>query len=149
LTYNKSRRKIELDCKSQESGKYTNYTESEIKEYLEELKKLIQRGQYSVSPREENDSFAANYRIDTEKEKEILLNLNYKDFCYAVANRKPEYSYERLYVFCKEYELDNWGSIELVNIYIKTNLMQTRSGKDFVVVISFHKLNKPIKHLFI
>lgn len=133
---------------NQQTGKFTNFTIDEIKDYLAELKKLILDGQYIISPREENDAFGFEYRIDTAKEKEVLLNLQYTDFCYVVANRKPGYEHERLYVFCKEYELDHWGSLELAEIYIKTNLTQTRSGTDFMVVISFHKRNKLLKYLF-
>lgn len=129
-------------------GKYTYFSQDEIKDYLDEIKKLILSDRYFISVRDENDAFIDKYRIDTDKEKEILLNLQYIDFCYAVDNKKPEYSYEKLYVFCKEYELDNWGDLELANIYIKTNLTQTKSGSDLIIVISFHELNKPITYLF-
>lgn len=137
-----------MNCSNQELGKYVDFTEDQIKEYLEQLKKLILSGQYIISRREENDAFAYEYRVDTAKEKEILLNLQYSDFCYAADNYKPEYAHERLYVFCKEYELDHWGNSEVVKIYIKTNLTQTRTCNDCVIVISFHKLNNPIKYLF-
>lgn len=137
-----------MDCNSQESGKCTDFTQNDIKDYLDQLKKLILSNRYTVSNRVENNDFAYEYRIDTDKEKEILLNLHYSDFCYTAANKKLEYAHERLYVFCKEYELDNWGTLEMVEIYIKTNLTQTRSRNDIVVVISFHRLKKPIKYLF-
>lgn len=138
-----------MDSNSQESGKYTKFEKREIRDYLDELKKLVQSNRYTISRREENDDFAYQYRIDSNKAKEILLNLHYNDFCYAVANVKPAYAHERLYVFCKKYELDNWGNLEIVEIYIKTNITLTRSGNDFIIVISFHKLNQPIKYLFI
>ena len=131
-----------------ETGKFTDFTIDDIKDYLGELKKLILVNQYTISRREENDAFAYKYRINTIKEKEILLNLQYTDFCYAAANYKPEFAHEKLYVFCKEYELDHWGTSDVVEIYIKTNLTQSRSGSDFIIVISFHKLNNPIKYLF-
>lgn len=133
---------------NKEIGKLTDFTIDEIKDYLADLKRLILDGQYIVSRREKNDAFAFEYRVDTAKEKEILLNLHYKDFCYVAENRKTGYEHERLYVFCKEYELDHWGNLELVEIYIKTNLTQTKSGKDFMVVISLHRIDKLINYLF-
>lgn len=132
----------------QTSGKYLDYSIEEIKEYLEELKRLISNNQYTISRRDENDAFAFEYRIDSAKGIEILLNLQYCDFCYAATNYKPEYAHERLFVFCKEYELDHWGNYEMVEIYIKTNLTQMKNGNDYIIVISFHKLNNPIKYLF-
>ena len=133
------------------SKKYTDFTTEHIKKYLDELRKLILAGKYSISKnenRQENLDFIETYKIDTKKEKEILLSLQYEDFCYAVDNEKEAYSHERLYIFCKGYELDNWGSTECVEIYIKTNMLQTNRGDDFLVVVSFHKRNKPIKFLF-
>ena len=131
-----------------ENGKLTNFSIDDIKNYLAELKKLILNDRYYISPRDENDAFIYEYRVDSDKEKEILLNLQYTDFCYAAPNYKKEFAHEILYIFCKEYELDHWGSFEKVCIYIKTNLTQTRNGSDTMIIISFHRLNKPIKHLF-
>lgn len=132
-------------------GKYMDFTEQEIKDYLEILKQLILKGSYSIaqnSNRQENVDFMMDYRINSNKAKEILLNLKYNDFCYAATNYNAGYEHEKLYIFCKEYELDKWGEHEVVKIYIKANLTQTKSGKDFAVVISFHKLNEPIRYLF-
>lgn len=139
-----------MTCSNHTPGKFVDFTEDEIKAYLEELKKLILNNQYIISRREENDAFAYEYRIDSAKEREILLNLQYSDFCYAASNynTKPEFANEILYVFCIKYELDHWGTSEVVEVYIKTNLTQTRTGNDFIIVISLHKLNNPIKYLF-
>ena len=133
---------------NQDTGKFIDFTIEDIRDYLAELKQLIMSNHYIISTRQENDEFAFEYRINTGMEKEILLNLQYTDFCYAAANYKPEYSHERLFVFCKQYELDHWGTFEVVEIYIKTNVTQTRSGSDYLIVISFHQLNNPIKYLF-
>jgi len=130
------------------TGKLIDFSIDDIQAYLEEIKKLILMDKYSVSLRAENDDFMSKYRINTAKIKELMLNLQYRDFCYAAPNRKPEFSYEQLYIFCKEYELDNWGDFETIKIYVKTNLTQLRNGDDFVIIISFHELEKPIRYLF-
>ena len=92
--------------------------------------------------------FIEDYKIDTTKEKEILLNLEFDDFCYAVNYKNPKFAHEILYIFNKEYELDQWGELGSIDIYIKTNKTQTRSGDDIMIIISFHERNMPIKYLF-
>lgn len=131
--------------------KYTNFTPKEIEKYIENIRDLIIDGKYTVSKnehRQENIDFIESYRIDSKKEKSILLNLDYNDFCYAVDNMKKEFAHEKLYVFCKEYEIDNWGDLEKVKIYIKINITETRKDEEIMIVVSFHKVNKPIKYLF-
>lgn len=130
--------------------KYLNFRPEAIKGYLEDLRKDVQKNNYSIAlneNRQENVNFIEDYKIDTNKEKDILLSLTYKDFCYAVDNRKEEYSYEILYVFCKQRELDYWGTLETVDIYIKTNMTET-SRSSYLFIVSFHKRNKPITFLF-
>ena len=131
-------------------GKYLDFTKQDITDYLDIFKQLVSKGRYTISRnanRQENIDFMMDYRINSYKAKEILINLQYDDFCYAAANYKPGYEHERLYVFCKEYELDYWGEVEYVDIYIKTNITQIKDD-DFAVVISFHKRNEPITYLF-
>ncbi|MDD2555780.1 MAG: hypothetical protein PHH05_05790 [Syntrophaceticus sp.] len=126
-------------------------TPDEIKKYLGKFRKAILDGKYIISKgrnRQENVDFIEDYKIDTKKEKEILLGIQYDDFCYAVDNEKEGFSHEKLYIFCKCQELDYWGALEVVDIYIKTNMTQTRRGEDFTIVVSFHKRKKPIRCLF-
>jgi len=140
-----------LNSSNSEPQKHINFTPEQIKAYLSTFKKLILEDKYTIAKNEnrnENTESMENYKIDTKKEKEILLSLEFDDFCYAVDNKKPKFAHEQLFVFCKTRDLDNWGELETVEIYIKTNLTQTRRGDDFIIVISFHKLNNPIRFLF-
>lgn len=101
---------------------FFSFTPNEIKGYLEEFKKCVHQGDYSISlneNRQENIGFIEDYKIDTKKEKEILLGLQFDDFCYAVENDNIEFAHEVLYIFCKQHELDYWGTLETVDIYIK------------------------------
>jgi len=53
-----------------------------------------------------------------------------------------------LYVFCPQVMLFNFSDEEeLVGVYTKFNIIDVASGKR-LVVISFHKRNKPIDYLF-
>lgn len=134
-----------------ETKKYTDLTQDEIKAYLSKFRKFILDGKYSIAQnenRQENIEFIEDYKIDTKKEKEILLGIQYDDFCYAVDNDNEEFSHEILYIFCKCQELDYWGTLENVDVYIKINMTQIRNGDDFVYIVSFHKRNKPIEYLF-
>lgn len=140
-----------MSSTERETKKHTDFTPGDIKKYLDDIRKIVLEGKYIIAKnenRQENMDFIDDYKIDTKKEKEILLSLQFDDFCYAVDNAKKEFAHEKLYIFCKGYELDNWGTLEFVEIYVKTNITQTRRGDDFMIVISFHKRNKPISYLF-
>lgn len=130
---------------------FLNFTQDEIKEYLVEFKKSVLEGRYSISQgvnRKENSDFIEDYRIDTKKEREILLGLQFDDFCFAVENDNIDYSHEILYIFCIQHELDFWGTLHTVEIYIKVNMLETRGGELFSVIVSFHKRNYKITYLF-
>ena len=140
-----------MDGDKREIKKYTNFTPEEIELYLDKFREFVQSDKYSISTnknRKENMSFIEDYRVDTKKEKEVLLGIQYDDFCYAVDNDNEDFAHEILYIFCKEQELDYWGTLEKVDIYIKINMTQLKSGDDYAYVVSFHKRNKPIRYLF-
>lgn len=140
-----------MNSKKQNTQKFFNFTPDEIKDYLNKFRKCILEGRYSISQndnRQENTNFIEDYKIDTKKEHEILLGLQFDDFCYAVENDNIDFANEVLYIFCKKHELDFWGTLETVDIYIKVNMIETRRGDLFSVVISFHKRNFEIKYLF-
>lgn len=133
------------------TGKHTDITPKEVKTYLSKFRKAIIDNKYTIEQnenRKENVDFIEDYKITTKKEKEILLDLQFDDFCYAASNTNKDYEHEILYIFCKCQELDFWGTLENVEIYIKINMTQTRRGDDYVIVVSLHKRNDPIKYLF-
>lgn len=125
--------------------KYTNHTKEEIEEYLKIVKKSVNNGRFIVctTPKnEKNRKFIEEYKLNKNKQKQMLIEIEVKDFCYSADNyNDPQ---ERLYFFCREYELNNWGTIENVEVYIKI----ARKQDDFIVVVSFHKPEKGIKKLF-
>lgn len=140
-----------MSSKKQNPQKFFNFTPDEIKDYLDKFRKCVLEGRYSISQndnRQENIDFIEDYKIDTKKEHEILLGLQFDDFCYAVENENLDFAHEVLYIFCKQHELDFWGTLETVDIYIKVNMIETRRGDLFSVVVSFHKRNFEITYLF-
>ncbi|MDA2157840.1 hypothetical protein [Bacillus cereus group sp. Bc253] len=142
---------MHISLQNKETKKHTNFTIGEVEQYIFEFKKLIKSNRFTISrneKRKENIEFLEAYKINVSKVKEILLNIGVHDFCYAVDNKNSNFSYEKLYIFCPQYELDNWGQKKSVDIYVKTNLIENKDRNKFMIVVSFHKRNKPVTYLF-
>ena len=140
-----------MNSKKQYPEKFYNFTKDDIKAYLEKFRKCIINGRYTISQnrnRQENMEFIEDYKVNTKKEHEILLGLQFDDFCYAVENDNVNFDDEILYIFCKQHELDYWGTLEVVDIYIKVNMIETKNGDMFSFVVSFHKRNFEVTYLF-
>lgn len=142
---------MHISFQNRETKKHTNFTIGEIEQYILEFKKLIKNNRFTVSrneKRKENSEFLEANKINASKVKEILLNIGVRDFCYAVDNKNPNFAHEKLYIFCPQYELDNWGQKKSVDIYIKMNLIENKDRNKYMIVVSFHKRNKPVTYLF-
>lgn len=142
---------MRISLQNKETKKHTNFTIGEVEQYISEFKKLIKNNRFTISrneKRKENIEFLEAFKINVSKVKEILLNIEVHDFCYAVDNKNPNFAYEKLYIFCPQYELDNWGQNKTVDIYVKTNLIENKDRNKYMIVVSFHKRNKPVTYLF-
>ena len=127
-------------------NKYLNHTKDEISKFLDKFKKLVKAKKFVIpqnAKRKDNREFLQKYHLNQKKQMEMLLEINVLDFCYSVDDDKNPT--ERLYIFAKEYELDNWGILEKVSVYIKIVI----KADEYTVIISFHKPKKLIKKLFI
>ena len=128
-----------------------NYSEQEIDVILLKIKECINENNFTISQnknREENIRFIQEYNLITSKQKNILLSIVTKEFCHSLKNTNIGFKYETLYVFCPQRTLlDAFGEEEIVDIYIKFNIIEYGSNKQ-VVTISFHKRNKPVDYLF-
>lgn len=128
-----------------------NYTKEQIGIVLQTIKDCIRENRYVISKNEnrrENIDFINEYNLTSKKQKEILMRIKSEDFCHTLQNTNMGFEHEVLYVFCPQvvlYNLDD--EEELVDIYTKFNVIDIASGKR-MVVISFHKRNKPIDYLF-
>lgn len=128
-----------------------SYSREEIANMLKLVYECVECGMYSVSRnvnRQENIDFINEYNIRSEKIESILNNLTVDDFCHTLQNTKVGYEDEKLYVFVPQVELFEADGVAIkVDIYIKINIMNTSKGNR-MVVISFHKRNKPIQYAF-
>lgn len=128
-----------------------SYSREEIANMLKLVYECVECGMYSVSRnvnRQENIDFINEYNMRSEKIEAILNNLTVDDFCHTLQNTKAGYEDETLYVFVPQVELFEADVVAIkVDIYIKTNIMNTSKGNR-MVVISFHKRNKPIQYAF-
>ena len=121
-------------------------TREEISNYLSEVKKYVNAGQYQISNRTKNQSLYIEYVFSEERCKEIILDLEVDDFSDAVQNEHPQHPEEILYIFGKEVSLlpKQGGGEENVALYIKFNKLTNL----YVIVISFHKQDYPLTYKF-
>ncbi len=130
---------------------HQNYTRAEIDAVLARIKACVQQDRYIISQnenRQENIDFINTYRIHSARQKSILMQIETRDFCHTLQNTKLGFEHEILYVFVPQVQLYNAdGEEETVDVYTKFNIIDLPSG-DRVVVISFHKRNKPVSYPF-
>lgn len=123
-----------------------NYTREQIAAVLQLIQDCVRESQFVISKnenRQENIDFIKDYYLTNKKQKEILLKIKLEDFCYTLQNTKLGFEHEVLYVFCPQVRLFNLeDNEELVDIYLKFNIIDGNGGER-VVVISFHKRNNP------
>ncbi len=128
-----------------------NHTKEQICVVLKTIKDCIHKDHYIISKnenRQENIDFIKEYNLITKKQKNILMKIGPEDFCHTLQNTNSGFEHEVLYVFCPQVMLYTFDEgKELVDIYIKFNIINVTLGNR-VVVISFHKRNKPIDYLF-
>jgi hypothetical protein len=128
-----------------------NYTREQIVAVLQTIQDCVRMSQFIISQnenRQENIDFIKEYNLTSKKQKELLLKIEPEDFCHTLQNIKMGFEHEVLYVFCLQVLLFNFeDKEEMVDIYTKFNIIDHNQGP-FVVVISFHKRNKPINYLF-
>lgn len=128
-----------------------DYSEEQIKNLIKIIKDCVIENRYTISLEEnklENTQFIEEYNINEKKRIDILSALDYKDFCYGLQNMKDGIEQNNLYVFCIEKELYSVNTKkELVDIYLKFNIIYNEN-KEYYLVISLHKRNKPITYLF-
>lgn len=129
----------------QKTNKYTNHSIEEINIYLCKIKEQIKKENYIIpvtNKRSKNKNFVNKYHLTKKKQKEILMSIEPVDFCYSADDYKNKK--ERHYIFAREYELDSWGDINNVLVYIKI----VKKEDNLAVIVSFHEADKQLVKLF-
>lgn len=128
-----------------------SYTKQEISAVLQKIQECVSSGKYSVAQnanRAENIALIREYNLTSAKQRRILMEIEIEDFCHSLNNTNLGFEHELLYVFCPQVSLFNLDDEEKqLDLYIKFNILDFSTGSK-VVVISFHKRNKPIDYLF-
>ena len=124
-------------------------TLEEIEHYFSEIKMAVKKDKYRIErneKRQKNNDLFIDYIIDESKAKEILLNLEAEDFSEKRNNEHKGYEHEILYVFGKNVKLlERFGFEEkTVSLYIKFNKLENC----FVIVVSFHEQEYPMRYYF-
>lgn len=127
-----------------------HYTKEQIVLILQTIQDCVRENRFVISKnenRQENIGFINHYNLTSKMQKEILLQIKFDDFCHTLQNTNIGFEQEILYVFCLQVKLFNFeGNEEVVNVYTKFNIIDSRGKR--VVIVSFHKRNKPIAYLF-
>ena len=128
-----------------------DYNEDQIKNLVDIIKDCVRENRYTISLENnklENIQFVEEYNINENKRINILFSLGYKDFCYGLQDLKDGVEQNNLYVFCVQRELYSIeDKKELVDIYLKFNIIYNEE-KEYRILVSLHKRNKPIKYVF-
>lgn len=127
-------------------GSLLNVTQEDVANYLAEVQAAVKASCYQISPRQKNQELYFDYVFHEGDEKEILLSLQVDDFSEVVQNNHPQHPEEILYIFGKEVSLmPRFGQgVERVSLYIKFNKL----ANQYVIVISLHKQEYPLKYQF-
>lgn len=120
---------------------------SEIEEVLRQFKMCVAAGKYSVSRRDKNDEFISEYRLSSDRQKDIFMNLQCEDFVKREYNDNADYLPGLVYVFSPKEKLRSFGVEKTVEIYIKFVFV----GEDKIsrtIIISLHELENLVYRPF-
>ena len=119
------------------------YSQLEIENLLKEIKKLIQCKRYRISTgenREKNEEFIFEFDLNDEKICELLMQIEYSDFCECLHPYDISRNHEDYYLFAPEFSLsDLFGDDLQVVVYVKLIIKDDNKHQPFLVVVSFHR----------
>lgn len=134
--------------------KFTDFKKVHIDNYLKIVFRLINEGKRTLAItkdhkiRNKNKKFMRKFKLKEKDIDELIKDLVTKDFCYAIDEENPNFSNDRLYVFCEQKELDYFGIPEIVDIYIKLKKHTLKDNNEIILYMSFHEKEREIKYLF-
>jgi len=108
---------------------------AEIEKFLNKSKSLIKSGAFDFVPRKKNMDSIKEAGLTIKHVKEIILELNYKNYYRGPDNDIG--SYRKGVVWEFGYNIDG------TDFYIKLKIEQ-RGDKECLVCLSFHKAEQPL-----
>lgn len=112
------------------------YEKAEI--FIKRIKPLLRTGDFVVERTEKNKDFDEKFSLSNQEKCNILSALTAKD-CYQIeSNNNPRYKEAEIYKFFKEIEMFVYGELEILKLYLKMYIRETKTY-DVVIVISFHE----------
>ncbi|MDN5332729.1 MAG: hypothetical protein PWP45_1954 [Tepidanaerobacteraceae bacterium] len=109
----------------------------EIKGFLDKAKRLLKSGSFDFVPRKKNMDSIKSAGLTIKHVKEIILSLNYKNYCRGPVE---DLGYNRQ-GFVWEFDCN----IDSVDFYIKLKI-EERGEKECLVCLSFHIAEYPLCH---
>lgn len=109
-------------------------TRDEIEDYLKGVKRLVKKKYFKVIPREKNIDFQRRYTLNESYIRKLLLSIEVEDFIGI--KDSDIFKGHKLYEFCKEFDIEVYGTIENVLTYIKLD----NTGRNIRVdIVSIHE----------
>lgn len=102
------------------------------------MRALIPTKQYTFCINDKNKIFDREYNLSDKQKCEILQSLTYDDCVKIEPNNNARYPDTVVYVFLKECEINVYGELENIKIYIKLYILE-ESDCDMTIIISFHR----------
>lgn len=109
-----------------------------VRIFLARVKSLLITGEYIIKPSWKNTEFDDKYALRDAQKREILKSLTVDDCIKIEDNTNARYDTATLFFFIKDISIEAYGEVELVSLYLKMYIKETKTH-DTVIVISFHE----------
>lgn len=109
-----------------------------VRVFLARVKSLLITGEYIIKPSWKNTEFDDKYALRDTQKREILKSLTVDDCIKIEDNTNARYDTATLFFFIKDVSIEAYGEVELVSLYLKMYIKETKTH-DTVIVISFHE----------
>ena len=109
-----------------------------VRVFLARVKSLLITGEYIIKPSWKNTEFDDKYALRDAQKRDILKSLTVDDCIKIEDNTNARYDTATLFFFIKDVSIEAYGEVELVSLYLKMYIKETKTH-DMVIVISFHE----------
>ena len=118
-----------------------SWTEDEytyIERFLSHARALLFTKDFQIEPTEKNKRFSKKYPMKSDEQVRILKSLQVEDCVDFGPNDNPRYPDSTVFKFIKDIEINSFGEIETVCVYIKEYIID-KGCYEIICVISLHE----------